>query len=446
MRKLTIGIALVVCVGFARAGQDSRNTLVDGKTLEHWVSVLKGKDRDPGLVEHAIHCVAQFGAYARSSAGPELVKLLVVRERDPATHDVAVRVNAALAIGEIGLDHDDLQRGLSGLVQCLRDDRQAVVRFHAIIALARLGNVAADSVPTVSVLLNALRDNSSWEIRRAAAYALARVTYKPKEPPIKQVVHGLATALGDHAALVRLESVMALARIGAPGSAATEFRQEEIAGLRRRIRVDHDKRVVIWSQAALVSLSLDPKPLPLIRAIAKELHSEDLQARIQAAMALSSVGQIQPDEVRQQIPAVIGLLQDPQEEAAGAASSVLRDLRDRLARQHVEQIAGLLRSPVAPVRGQAVRTLGYLGDKSADYVPAIAALLQDPSPSVVSAACLALGDLGNVAKPVAIPALTRLAQTGPVEVRATALATIRHLNRPAAGAAQKPVDKNPATP
>jgi len=432
MRPLFAAVLMLV-TGASAVGGDSRNDIIEGKTLEQWVKDLKS--RDPGVIERAMRNISLYKAAARELAGPELIKRLTYR-------DVGVRVNAALAIGEIGLDPRDVKSGVSALVQRVNLDKESVVRFHAIIALGRLGNQAEDAI---SVLLSALSDQA-WEIRKAAAFALGEVSYVSSQPPVLRVVKALVGALNDASAPVRLEAVMALAKVGAPSLTpvrANMLRDEETHALRTAIRRDRDKTVVIWAHATLVALRLDPKPTPHVQAIADLLSNRSLDVRKHATAALARLGPLQPKEVRPLIPQIIKGLEDEDTNGSAATASALgQQLKDLLDSANVDQIDRLLTNGRSEVRCMAAQTLGLLGNKcSSKQVQDLLKLLEAPDPdeTVLTAAGQALAALGDVARATATPVLKRLAQSGSESVRSIALQVLAEYNHAAALKAPKAV-------
>ncbi len=436
MRWLSAIIAALVVWTAVQA--QSRNDVINGRTLDEWVKQLK-KSRDPGQIEQAIQAVVRFGTTARDVAGAALIKRL-------DHHDIAVRVNAALAIGRLGLDSSDVPAGVTALTHRVRSDGQSIVRLYAIMALARL---ESDADTATSVLLSALSDRSAWELRRAAAYALGRVTYHPRQAPVIPAVRGLTRALSDNCSLVRIEAIMSLAFIGAPPATTTGeahvARLEETSALRMLIRRDHDKRAVIWAETALVGLQLDTKPGPHVQAIAKFLTNSDGLIRMHAAEALGRLGTLQPAEVRPEIPKLVGMLSDSQAAVADAAVNALAQLKTQIRERELQQLADMSQNGQPAIRARAIRTLGLMGDRATPYVTAMVSLLNDKDPFIASAACLALADLGKVAKAAAIPALNRLVQVAPDSVRAVAFEALKRLNEPAANATN-PADKKPVAP
>src|SRR5437868_6471190 len=68
---------------------------IDGKTMYEWMKVLK-ESKDPGVRVRAIHALQFYGKEAREVAQAIIAAL--------KSTDASVRVNAAIALGLIGLD------------------------------------------------------------------------------------------------------------------------------------------------------------------------------------------------------------------------------------------------------------------------------------------------------------------------------------------------------
>jgi len=425
MRLLWTALAiLVVASGVSHA--QSRNGMVDGKTLDQWIKLLKS--RDPSVVERAIQNITKFGPAARSDAGPELIKWV----NDP--RDVAVRSNAAFAIGVIGLDSGDVRAGVTALVRCLNNDNQRVVRFRAIYALGKLGPDAESATPA---LVSAMRDSAAWEVRASAADALAKVTYRQGKPPMLRAVTALTHALSDRAAQVRLQAILALATVGAPGlvGEARAIRADETQALRTLVRKDKDKGNAVWGRAALLGLKLEQNPADvtkLVGEIGKEMTNPELEVRVQTAAALGALVKTDRAAVRGLLPGLVGMLADKEQTAAQAASDTLVHVKDLLSDRDVDRIDQLLHSSRASARAAAAQTLGLLGDKSIRYIGDLVALLQDPESSVASAACDALANIGEPAKALALPALNQIVISGPYDVRPSALRALIRLSQPKA--------------
>src|ERR1700687_2801432 len=78
---------------------DKKIDRIGGKNLDQWIAEIL--NQDPGVREKAIRTVVLFGPAARK-AGKKLITEL--NDTDPS-----LRVNAIMALGEIGMNEEDLE-------------------------------------------------------------------------------------------------------------------------------------------------------------------------------------------------------------------------------------------------------------------------------------------------------------------------------------------------
>lgn len=407
MRHLLLSAVALVLAATGLFGAERKESTVGGKTRDQWLHEIK--ERDPGVAAKAMQAVAQFGPDIDKEAGP----LLIARLGDK---DISVKVNAALAIGEIGLAPADVAAGVAGLRRML-GDTQAIVRFHAAIALGRL---KAEARPAVPELLYTIRDTSCWEIRKAAAYALANATAVRGQPGDPRVIQALVVALADHSSKVRLEAILGLMMVGTPPTPAD--RQAEFNAL-TAVLADRDKVVTIWAHMAL--MRMDKNFEPHLAAIAKLLAtSPDASVRSSAAMALGQAG----PEARGYISELIKALEEREPDVVNAATSALVQLKEAVTTGQLNSLVKLLDDSDPQVRCNAARVLGMLGSKARTSIPELVQLLQDREPAVVITAAAALGEMGGVAD-AALPALNKLADHKSEAVRMTADEAIRKISK-----------------
>src|SRR5262249_13034635 len=208
-------VSVLLAAGFLAAGSGlaqppgkknddavKSSAMVGGKTLDQWMDDLKSSD--PSVREKAISMIKLYGTAARPAV-PALIKAM-------ADADVALRVNAIIALGLIGMDQQDVEKGVVALTRAL-NDTQGIVRFQAAMALGRLGVDAKSAVPA---LVNTIRDATTWEIRQAGAYALGTVAVDRQSGPDQRAINALLTVLSDRSSQVRLEAVLSLITLGPP--------------------------------------------------------------------------------------------------------------------------------------------------------------------------------------------------------------------------------------
>lgn len=344
MRVFLAGLAgLNICflLGTPVFAQGEDSHIIGGKNLKQWIVEIR--NGDPGVRENAIRTVPLFGKEARK-AGHALVTEL-------ADHDTSLRVNAIIAIGQIGLDAEDIEAGVKGLGKLLANDSQHINRMQAAIALGQLGPDARAALPQ---LCSAVRDTyNSWETRRAAAVAL-RFVAPSKDGPDPKAIHALVRAANDICAKVRLEALMSLIYLGRPFQKA-DLESEKLA-LQRLIR-DRDLLVGLWARVAL--MRIDKISETHIRVLGQMLRSTNLAYRLNAANALGMIG----PEAKSQVPDLIEALGDKDETVIGAAITALALMGDearraiptltKLAESKNEVLSGLAKEAVKSINTNA---------------------------------------------------------------------------------------------
>lgn len=309
MRCLFLGLISGFLLAAPVLAQD-KDPRPAGKNLKQWIAEIRHPD--PGVRENAIRTVALYGKEARE-AGHALITEL-------ADQDTSLRVNAIIAIGQVGLDAKDVDAGVKGLGKLLMNDSQHINRMQAAVALGRLG---LDAKPALPALCSAVRDTyNSWETRRAAAIAL-RFVAPDKEGPDPKAIAALVRAASDICQKVRLEALMSLIYLGRPSQKADL--DNEKAGLERLIR-DRDLLVGLWARVAL--MRIDKVSEKDIRAIGQMLRSTDLAHRVNAANALGLIG----PEAKSQVPDLIQALEDKDEGVIAAVITALALMGDEASR------------------------------------------------------------------------------------------------------------------
>lgn len=262
--------------------------LIAGKSLDQWIDDLKSKD--PYVRERAIAMLKLYGIAARPAI-PAIIKTI-------GDSDVALRVNAIIALGMIGMNQEHVPGGVTALTRAL-SDTQGIVRYQAAMALGRLGSEAKSAIPA---LLNTLRDTTSWEIRHAGAFALGSVAVERKLPPEMRVIKALLGALSDVSSQVRLEAVLSLISLGPPDLLADKKYTLDI--LNQLLVNDRNQIVKIWARVAL--MRMDKVVDSYVKEIGKMLKQSDPELRIHSARALATIG----SEAKTQVPYLVSQLDD----------------------------------------------------------------------------------------------------------------------------------------
>jgi HEAT repeat protein len=397
----------------------TKDSKVGGKTADEWLKELQSREiRDPSVKQKAIGALTQFGSGIQKKAGPAFIFILQEKEVDGS-----VRVNAAIAIGTIGLDAKDMDKGVAALVLLL-SNTQAIVRLHATMALGRLGPPAKAAIPKLA--RDTINDKSSWEIRKAAASALASIALDREKGPDTVTVAALTRAIhspyADVCALVRLEAIVSLSILGVSGRAGE---LETVLDTLKGAMNDRDKCVAIWARVLTVGYNKDAALDPHLKVIGKYLADNDLEVRNHAARSLSALG----PRARPLIPLLIKNLRDPEMDAASAAAQTLIAFKDMLTDKDLDAIADLFKSPEVEHRRRAAHMIGLLGSKGDRCIEQLIGLLKDNDMQVAILAAFALGEIGPPARK-ALPGLNAVTNHKEVAVQNVAREAISKIELP----------------
>jgi HEAT repeat protein len=257
---------------------------LDGKTMYEWMKVLK-ETQDPGVKVRAVHALQAYGKEAR-----EVAKAIIEALKNP---DASVRVNAAIAIGFIGLDVKDLRDGIDGLSHLVLHDGQGIVRYQAARALGRLG---PDSAPAIPALVSRIGDQTASEIRGAVAYALGSAGFDREKGPDPRAVHALLSVLRDRCHDVRMEALFSLIVLGPPAQASDKLRERQTLESLTHDKSKDGKIVDIWARVAI--MRLDKVSSKHLTPIATLLKDPDMRVRMNAARAFAIMGKDAKANVR----------------------------------------------------------------------------------------------------------------------------------------------------
>jgi HEAT repeat protein len=273
------------------------------KTFRDWLQEISAND--PAVKESAMQAMVIYASEpryqkeVRREAGPRLIGVL----NDTYTTDVSIKVNAALAMGTIGLDEKDMDRGVSSLIRQLSDN-ESIVRMYATSALANLGSDARAAIPSLARMV---RDKASWEIRKAAVTGLTRMAWDKnvKEGgPDPKAFRALTDAVGDRCLQVRQEALKGFIAIGPPlistdpkKPSSTKLDHESAVKALDALLYQRDKSTAILARVAI--LWIDPPRLSNAQTVDKYVQEVsrfmrspgENQVRIDAAYALTMIWQ-----------------------------------------------------------------------------------------------------------------------------------------------------------
>jgi len=274
-----------------------------GKTFRDWLREISAND--PAVKESAMQAMVIFASEPRylkeirKEAGPLLIGVL----NDTYTTDVSIKVNAALAVGTIGLDEKDMDRGVSSLIRQLLDN-ESIVRMYATSALANIGSDARAAIPSLARMV---RDKASWEIRRSAVLGLTRMAWDKnvKEGgPDPKAFRALTEAVGDRCLQVRQEAIKGFIAIGPPlisidpkKPGSTKADHDNAVKALEGLLYQRDKSTAILARVAV--LWIDPPRLNNPQTVDKYVQEisrfmgprGESQVRIDAAYALTLIWQ-----------------------------------------------------------------------------------------------------------------------------------------------------------
>jgi HEAT repeat protein len=408
----------------------SGTSMIAGKSLDQWIRDLRHPS--PSVRETALHVLPQYGPAARRGMSEIIIEL-----RDP---DVSVRVNAAIAVGVIGINEGDLKKGI-GALKVLMRDTEASARLQAVMAVGRIGPDAKDAIGQIAYYT--IRDSAAWEIRKAAALALGNIALDPKHGPDMSALRSLSRALGDVDKEVKLQALMSLVKLGPPvydpqNEAATKEAtacKREVESRVRGITSNSDPILRIWGHMAF--MRMDKVREKELKPIAALLNHADLMTRVQAAQALGTIG----PEAKPVVPELVDALKDKDPMARYWVALALGSVKARPA-QTVPALVETLKDPELLVRGAAARALGVLAGatRSKDAEPGLAGAIQkegvpaligtlkkEKEPQVGIELMWALGEIGDDAK-AAIPDLERIVKDEEEALKKAAKEAINKIN------------------
>jgi len=297
--------------------------------------------------------------------GPEAIPPLLEAIE---SEDLQVRDAAVYALGKAGQGSEEAVAALAALVKS--DDPAA-----RLLAFDALGSVGPTAVPALVELFG----DRAFPDRCLAAMVLARMGEDARE-----AVAPLCEALNEDDPQVQVAAARALAGIGAAAEAAVPALEQACSKVKGEARLN-----VGWALWRIKHHPWGPQ------LIVQTLSSDDPRVRLQAAVALSRIGQ----EVAE--------IEKPGER---------QTLKNHLTKA-VSDLANLLDEKDPELRMAAASALGYIGPEAKPAVPALIALLREEDDESRAIAAFALGGIGTAAGE-AIPALEELLRQVRGETRA----------------------------
>ena len=239
-------------------------------------------------------------------AQPNRVAELRAKLKDP---DMSVRLKA---VEELGPMAESSPEAVDALMEAVSDSDPMVRRFVAY----GLSDVKAPSAAVIAALTKLLRE-TEMEPRQAAVLALYKLAPRVEADSVRDLAAALAVAAADKDEMVRIQAIMALGALGAPGALQVPAVK---AALERALKDPNPQvreaasssigqlgpgvpgTVALLIQAladpvhdvrkhAVVALEkMGPEAAPATKALARQLRGKEIYLRVFAADALAAIG------------------------------------------------------------------------------------------------------------------------------------------------------------
>lgn len=279
------------------------------------------------------------------------------------------------------------------------------------VAVVLLGQIGASAVPA---LASALDQKQPLPVRIFAASGLVRIG-----PAASSAVDALGKCLGDPDPGLKLNSALALSRIGPPA----------LPVLRRALSVE------VSAPAAARGLGwMGRIAAPATDDLKRTAVSGPVSARLAASAALVNV----TGDPASGLPALIAVMSAKNTEPAARAEAAERtgELQEQ-GRGAIAALRSCLDDAAALVRASAALALARVKSVEPETCAALTRLLKDADPQVRANAALALERFGPAGQQ-ALPALKELAAGADPSVRLIAAGAIRSIEGPPASIKTSP--------
>jgi HEAT repeat protein len=327
------------------------------------------------VASFALVLVLACSAFASTK---EIEKLERTLARD---RDASARAEAAWQLGQLGATES-----VPALIAAL-DDSSSAVRANAAASLWNLGEASRSAIPA---LTKALDDPSGGVVGNAAGALLKLGTPKSKLVPVYRRL---------------LDAEYCEDRIVGLKALATEVPAIDLFDTAwectdPRVELESDDRSEASSALRKIVGRKDKALIPVILEILKSPRGRDVSD------LTSAIASYTPP-VKDAVPVLALLLDEPDERTSKAAASALGDMKTA-ALPALDDLANCLATHRQnETRQEAAEAIGELGPKAAAAVPALMkAAESDKWPAVRKAAVSALGEMGTAAS-AAIPMLRK---------------------------------------
>jgi HEAT repeat protein len=242
------------------------------------LAARNNSDKSSGSLRHVGYALLRRATRARE----ESVRLTAIR----AIRHLRTDATASAELNE--LVSDSSRSGLAeaieticcfglqqdSLVRLMMDDPDTDVRVRTVQALGRIGD---KSLRTRSALEKGLAD-TKWEVRLASIEALDRIG----APIMASTVAGLEKCLADPHNGVRMHAILALRKMGC----------DVAVGIEELMRNLDDRNIGVRLFALQELANLGHKSWRAVPRLCKLLGDEDLMIRAETARTLGSIGMV----------------------------------------------------------------------------------------------------------------------------------------------------------
>jgi HEAT repeat protein len=306
-------------------------------------------------------------------------------------------------------------------------DPSAKVRVHAAEALGQIGAAAKEAGPAIGALLS----DPNLHVRRAAIRAIGKIRLEPKvsipllmktvddsDPAVRLGALDALAELGKEAVPPLVEALghektaywacLALGELGADAAPA-------VAELQRLLR--DDRRAEVRREAALVLGSIGSRSAPAVPLLAHALGEKDVGLQMAAVFALGRIGP-KAKAAEQSLRKMLGTGTPPLLRTFAVwALARIRPEDKQLSQRAVAVLTESMRNKDPSVRATAVRGLVDMRAASETLVPAMSRIVEEGPAELRDDALSVLQSVGEPA----VPALVNAMKFPEVRPRAAAI-------------------------
>jgi HEAT repeat protein len=423
--KVGVGIAAILAAALTLRGADpeKKEVVFEERLLHCWLEECFDTEQyDIEVQEKAKEALGRFCADPEK-ATPALTAALADRNEH-------VRRAATIFLGRYC--ESEASWATPPLLKTLETDKSILVRAAAADALRYID---PKSETVQAALIKALKEDRAERVREA-------VVRNIRWMELRAAVPALTVALKDSGTQVRFQAAFALKELGEPKTVipllvgalddqnAGEYIAAALGGLCPEAipslqKAMEDKKPLVRAGALRALAEAKEDARPLIRkelpAIIALLDDKDDEVRCNAARTVGIVSK----GTKSGVPALIAKLDDADEslrlECIYALGVIGRD-----AGAAVEKLIKLLKHPRTRLRWASAYALGRIGPAAKTAVPALMEAMNDEDQWVRGAAIHALGDIGPEAK-AAVPKLKEALKSAEKEIRRGAEVALKQI-------------------